>query len=132
MSTFDTSPVSFNVDVVGEVTGTVYSGVFRVKPVLTHSEQLFRDQLMRQFLGPNPKDASGRAISQAGILAEIQIRTVDAPHWWKDSNNGLSLFDELIIAKIYDCIVEVENKWKESIKSAAVKAKEALIELGSK
>ncbi len=125
---FDTSPVSVSVDEVGDVTGTKFEGVFRFKPILTHAEQLMRDQIMRDLLGPTPKEASLRAVSQAGIIAEIKIRTVESPSWWKDSRDGLALYDESIIAVIYDRIMEVESKWKEDVKKKAADAKVKLTE----
>lgn len=129
---FDVSPVSFMIDVLGEVTGHRYEGTFKVKPILSHAEQLSRDIAMRDLLGPKPGDASGRATSQAVILAEIRIRSVEAPSWWKDSRDGLNLFDEVVLATLFDKIQEIEAKWKEDVKKKAEDVKVKLAELSSK
>ncbi len=129
---FDTSPVSFMVDVEGDVTGHRYDGTFKIKPILTHAEQLMRDIIMRDLLGPNPKDGSIRAVSQAGIIAEIRVRCVETPSWWKDARDGLSLYDENVIATIYDKCLEIDAKWKEDVKSKSDKAKVDLAEIAKK
>ncbi len=129
---FDVSPVSFAVEIEGDVTGHRYEGMFKTKPILTHSEQLARDIIMRDLLGPNPKDGSIRAVSQAGIIAEIRIRCVETPSWWKDNGNGLGLYDENVIATVYDKIQEIDTKWKAEVKAKADKAKADLKDLAAK
>ncbi len=129
---YDVSPVSFMVDVIGDVTGHKWEGNFQAKPVLTHSEQLLRDQIMRDLLGVNPKDASPRAVSQSGIIAEIRVRCTVTPSWWKDANNGLSLYDENILAVIFDKCLEIDQKWKDDIRIRAEKAKKDLAEAATK
>lgn len=122
----DVQPVPFTIRVVGETTGEEYFGNFKVKPVLHQADQLARDALTRDFLGQNPKDASPRAVSQAVILAEIQIRSVETPNFWRESKNGLTLFDESVMSAIYDKIMEVEKNWREEVKKKADEARAAL------
>ncbi len=129
---FDTSPVSFQLEIEGDVTGHRYEGMFKTRPILTHSEQLTRDIIMRDLLGPNPKDGSLRAVSQAGIIAEIRVRCVETPSWWKDSREGLGLYDENVLGTIYDKILEIDAKWKSDVKAKAEKAKTDLVELAKK
>lgn len=126
---FDTSPVSFMIDIEGDVTGHRYDGTFKTKPILTHAEQLSRDIVMRDLLGPNPKDSSIRAVSQAGIIAEIRVRCVETPSWWKDARDGLGLYDENVLATVFDKIQEIDVKWKADIKTKAEEAKQKLVEM---
>jgi len=129
---FDTSPVSFMIDVDGDVTGHRYDGTFKVKPILTHAEQLMRDIAMRDLLGPNPKDSSIRAVSQAGIIAEIRVRSVETPSWWKDARDGLGLYDENVLATVFDKIQEIDAKWKSDVKARAEEAKQKLVDIAAK
>jgi hypothetical protein len=119
-------PVSFSINVIGETTGFEYLGQFRVKPVLTQGEQLVRDAAMRELLGSAAKEASGRAVSQALLISEIRIRSIETPTWWTESRAGLGLLDESPLGVIYDKIQEVETNWKKDVKAKADAAREAL------
>jgi hypothetical protein len=123
---FSVEPVSFNINVVGTTTGTEYLGTFKVYPILSTAQQLARDAIMRDLLGPNCKDASARAQSQAFVTAEIRIRSVEVPTFWTESKAGMNLFDEEVASTIFDKIQEVEVKWREDIKKKADAARDAL------
>ena len=129
---FDTSHISFMIDLEGDVTGHRYEGTFKSKPILTHAEQLARDIVTRDLLGPNPKDGSIRAVSQASIIAEIRVRCVATPSGWKDARDGLGLYDENVIAVVYDKILEIDAKWKADVKAKAEEAKVKLADVASK
>jgi hypothetical protein len=129
---FEISPVTFTISVIGDVSGEKYEGSFKTKPVLTHAEQLGRDAIMRDLLGPNPLQAQNRPTSQAGILAECRVRLLDSPAFWKDSGGGLNLYDENVIVAVYDRILEIEEKFKKDIKDRAEKAKQSLTEIAPK
>ena len=115
----DVQPESFSVDIIGDATGEQYKGVFKVKPILTQNEQLARDELARTMLGLKSQEASPRANSQAYILAEIRIRTVDMPAFWKECKEGGTLLDENVMGRIYDKIQETEALWREKKKTEA-------------
>jgi len=126
MSFPDPQPVSFVLKVVGETTGYEYIGTFKVKPILTQHDQLQRDTLMRDLLGSKAADASPRAVSQALLLAEIQVRATETPEFWKESRNGLALYDEAVMAQVYDKIQEIEKDFRAEIKKKADAAREDL------
>jgi hypothetical protein len=112
----DVNPVSFSIKVIGETTGEEYVGSWKVKPILSTDDQLTRDQIMRDRLGGTTAGATPRAISQALILAEIQVRCLDVPAFWKESKNGLALYDESVMGHVYDRILEVEKEWRAEAK----------------
>ncbi len=122
----DVTPVTFNIKIVGETTGEEFVGSFKVKPVLHQADQLERDSIMRNLLGAAAAQASPRAVSQALLLAEIQIRALETPNFWKEAKNGLSLFDENVMAHVYDKIQEVEKDWRTAIKKKADAARAEL------
>jgi len=126
----DVEPVTFTVNVVGDTTGQEYVGMFKVKPILRTDEQIARDAVMRDILGPNPQDASPRAKSQAFILAEIRIRVIEAPAFWSGARDGAALYDENVMGKVYDQIQDVEKTWRAEVKKKADAAKDALRQAG--
>ncbi len=97
---------SFSIDVVGEITGTKWAGVFKCKTRLSHRDALKRDQVRRGLLGPNPEAASVRAIDVADILSEASVRLVDFPSWWGASGDGLDLEDDNVLSAVYAKIIE--------------------------
>ncbi len=125
----DVQPVTFNIKIVGETTSQEYVGSFKVRPVLTQAEQLQRDGIMRDLLGGRASEASPRAVSQALLLAEIQVRSLDTPMFWKEAKNGLALFDENVMGTVYDRIQEVEKEWRADMAKKAADAKKALTDM---
>lgn len=122
----DTSPVSFQFKMEGPTTMEEFSGTFKVRPILTQAQQIDRDNLVKELLGGSMKDASGRALSQALLIAETRVRVVDAPGWWKESRGGMDLIDEEILAAVFDKCMETEQKWRQEVKERAEKAKAEL------
>lgn len=119
----DLTPRGVVVRVKGDTTGEEYAGNFKVKPLLSHGEQVGIDALMRDMLGARVSDASRRAYNQANLLAECQMRIIEAPSWWKDSQNGAGLFDDNVLAAVYAAVVKVEEDYKKELKAAAEAAK---------
>jgi hypothetical protein len=107
--------VPFSVDVVGEVSGEQYKGVFKALPVLTHNQQLERDRIRREFLGQMSDAASARAMNQAALLAEIAIRLTEFPTWWADSKGGMELYDDAPVAEIYAGCMKAEQEFKAAV-----------------
>ena len=138
---FTVAAVPFTINVVGEVTGESYVGTFKVKPVLNHNEQLTRDALRREYLsrGPEQEKATVRAQNVAAILAEINVRIAPgtdaaptAPTWWKESDGGLNLYDDDVIAEIQDQISKIDKKFKAEVQEKQRAAKEELEKLAPK
>ena len=115
-------PVEFSVNVVGEVTGETFKGVFKAVPRLSHRDNLRRDQLRRDLLGAKPEDASADATNVSAVFSKIWVHVTEAPSWWKDSKNGLELLDETPVAAVYDNVSRIEREAIEAIqkKSAEV------------
>jgi hypothetical protein len=117
----------FTVDEIGEVSAERFQGKFSLKTVLTHREQLRRDELRRAYLGQFTQSAaSPRAVNQADILSEINVRITDiqkgCPSWWRDHEMGLDLVDDSILVAINNelskGLLEREKLVKEAIEAA--------------
>ncbi len=120
------SSSSFTIKVVGESTGTNWSGVFKTKLRLSHKDQLRRDQLRRELLGDKAEQASGRAQNQAEIFSEIAVHLIDSPQWWKVSDGGLDLEDDVVVKTVYDEILKAKADAAKKLSDAGEAAKAEL------
>lgn len=124
--------VTFTVTCVGSTTGEEFKGIFKCRPILTHAQQLGRDQFRRDLLGVDPDSASPRALNQATLLSEIAARLTDAPSWWKDSRDGRELYDDEPVAAIYSEVIQAENNFRDAIIAKAEKARLDLAKMPNK
>lgn len=114
---------SFTISIVGADTQQAFNGTFKVKALLTRKEQFAADQRRRDILGPNPEAAMPQLIGEAFMLAQLHVRLLEAPDWFKNSNYGLDLLDSNITTEIFEkCMAEVEKKKAEFKASADVAA----------
>jgi hypothetical protein len=117
----------FTVDVVGDSSAEVFKGKFDLKTVLSHGEQLRRDELRRFYLGANNNTTpTPRAASQAEVLAEINSRIngeKGAPSWWAQAQGGLSLVDDNVLRAINDGLDEGLAKRAAAVKEAIAEAR---------
>jgi hypothetical protein len=119
-------PVTFTIQVEGDKTKEMHKGTFKAKPMLTHREELAVDRIRRDLLGAGSNDASGQAAATASILAELSVRLVDVPNWWKTSNGGLDLVDENVVATLYDKVMKIEKEAIDGVKQEGAEAKQEL------
>lgn len=113
----------FDFKFTGGLTGKDYDGQFTVVCVLNmlkkHQLEIEKTRLMADFQNPTP-GLSGLAI----VLANLRVRIVDGPEWWKQSMGGFNIQDEDMLLALYDKVMEAEDKWKESVKNQGKAASE--------
>lgn len=108
----------------GEITGTLWTGEFRVKTYLNYADQLRRDQVRRELLGrEDGNSASPRASSAALVFSELFVRIVNAPSWWNEHENGTLLADDSVVRFIYNKALKAETLWTDARKA---KVKDAI------
>lgn len=109
---------SFDFNHTGFLTGHEYAGTFTVRCVLSiqqkHQIELDKTRLMSDL--KNPTD---RLDGIASAIAELKVRIMEGPAWWKDSNFGFSLIDEDVVAQLYTQCLDMENSWREELKAKA-------------
>ena len=114
---------TFDVDCTGEITGKRYEGTFTVLCSLNigqkHALALEKTRLLGNYSSPTED-----LISLSVILANLRVKIVDGPEWWKQSRGGSSLEDEEVIVTLYEKISEAERTWKETLKQKAQKLQE--------
>jgi hypothetical protein len=110
---------SFALNIIGTDTQQPFTGTFKVKALLTRKEQFLADQYRRDLLGPNPEAAMPQLIGEAFMMAQLKVRLLESPDWFKNSNFGLDLLDSNITPTIFEkCMAEVDKK-KEEFKASA-------------
>lgn len=122
-------PKSFTIDVKGTTTEQSYSGLFKMKPILSHREKLRRDELKRQVLGSNPESATEDSVRTAVIFSKIWIHLTESPAWWREANNGIDLLDEEPVLAVLDKIIELEGEILNKTQKDGEAAKKELTEL---
>ena len=110
----------FDFDAVGLTTGKKYDGQFTVVCILNmarkHALEIEKTRLMADFSNPTET-----LFGLATILANLRVRIVNSPEWWKQSSGGFQLMDEDVLVTLYDKVMEAEAKWREALKAQAVK-----------
>jgi hypothetical protein len=117
---------SFSIAERGDVTGEQFNWSFTAKKMLSLRDRITRDSIRRQLVGERPQDAEPNTVLRAEMLAFLQVSLTETPKAWKDSANGLDLFDDNIVMKVYEETVNGQNKVIEEIEKAGDEAKEKL------
>lgn len=121
-------PKSFSIDIEGSTTKQKYTGVFKVRLLLSHRQKLQKDESRRQLLGTFPDQASVDAMKTAIIFSTIWAHMVEAPSWWKEAANGIDLLDEDPVGMVYDKIISLQEELLGKVEKDGEKAKEAIKE----
>lgn len=122
--------VTFDINEIGEETGTPYTGLFTVKTILTRQDRFGADRERRRILGgDNPDQAMPGLQGEAFMLGQLSVRVVDAPKFWKDSLGGLLLEDGNVIGRVFEIAIAKENERREKLQK---QSGEALTKLAGK
>ena len=113
----------FDFDFTSELTGKKYDGRFTVLCRLDmgqkHRLELEKTRLLGNY--QNPTDGLA-GISM--VLANLRVKIIDAPEWWKQSNGGYLIEDEDALVVLYDKVLTAETEWLEKLKQKTKKAQE--------
>ena len=131
MPEINANQADFTVSATGEVSGRTLSGKFTVKRRLSFKDQLAKDNRRRELLGPAKGEPSASMTALAEVMSELYVRVVDAPSWWKDSDDGLNLEDDAIVGAVYNKTMEIAVESNVTLKAAADKAKADLAKVAS-
>jgi hypothetical protein len=100
--------------------GTVkkYEGTFTVLAHLNvgqkHALALEKTRLLGNYSNPTD-DLAGFAI----VLANLRIKIIDGPEWWKQSQGGLTIEDEDALVALYREVQKAEEEWIKELKKKA-------------
>ena len=122
----NTNSEKFSIDVIGDVTGNTWKGVFQAKIRLGKRDELRQDELRRELLGANPSGATPRAQNIAEVYSFCMAHIMDAPQWWKMNADGLDLEDDNVAGAVYDNIVRLISEADQKLKAQTEAAKAEL------
>ena len=81
--------IKFTFEAKGELTGTLYQGVFQVKPALNLMEYISLNNEQRELLN-HPKEnetIDSESYGAALLLAQLKAHVVSSPNWFTESDN---------------------------------------------
>lgn len=78
-------------------------------------------------MGGAPEGASERARSIAEIFSQLTVRITDAPSWWRNSDNGMDLSDDKVVAEIYEAAIKAEQDEIARVQKTGEDAKKDLV-----
>jgi hypothetical protein len=108
---------------VGEKTKQVYEGQFTVKCILSNQE------IVEVGLRIDTYNRGSKTLPQGvqllnRAMAELEIRTLKSPSWWKDSDAGRDLLDTNLIYELFNKAIDGERIYDERIAEATQSAEE--------
>jgi hypothetical protein len=109
---------TFHFSEKGESTGLKYEGTFKVKCLFTTAEKLDIGLRIDSYNRGSKTVSQGIAILNA-TLAELDVRIIDAPSFWKDCDFGRDLVDTNIIYEVFKKASVSEEDFKTRIQALA-------------
>ena len=99
----------------GKLTRRMYDGEFKVKCLLTVADQrvleIEKSQLTVDLSNPTEN------LSAIGsIVANLRVRVIGSPDWFKQAIRSLDLLDEEVLFEIYSKCIDAESEWLERIR----------------
>lgn len=117
---------SFVISSKGEETKQIWQGRFKVKRILSHADRFEIKRVFREIVGKDILDRNSEDFIKAGMLAEVRVRVLEAPHWFRESNSGMDLVDLSPISDILTKCYEEEANWRtDLIKASEPESEEA-------
>lgn len=117
---------SFSISERGEISGQTFNWSFTAKRMLSIRDRISKDNIRRQIIGDKPEFAEQNTLLRAEMLAALQVSLIETPKAWKDSNNGLDLFDDNILIVLYEKVAAEQNKAQEEAQAAAEESTQKL------
>ena len=100
----------------GDVTFKEYKGSFTVKCVLSMLDkrilEVEKSRIMADISNP-----TNELIALSTIMANLNVRIIESPSWWKEANNGNNIQDENIIVTLFDKVMDQEEEWRKEVKN---------------
>ena len=110
---------SFQLDHVGEVTGRRYEGTFSVKCALNMAEKR-KLEIERSTLSADLTNPTGNLNAISVVVANLRVRVIDAPDWFKQAIASLDLLDEDVLLEIYGKCLDKSEEWLSEVKKKSL------------
>ena len=115
----------------GEVSGRKYEGTFTVRCALSMAEkrslEIEKSALSADLLNP-----TGNLSAISSVVANLRVRIIKSPDWFKQSILSLDLLDEEVYFELYSKCLEEADAWMKEVKAlASPEKKEGNVQVGS-
>jgi len=117
---------TFTITEVGDSTGEKFNWAFTAKKRLSIRDMITKDAQRRFIIGDRPETAGPDTVMRAEMLAYLFVSITESPKAWRDSQNGLDLFDDNVLIKMYETIQETQSKVIQEAQKEAEEAKATL------
>jgi hypothetical protein len=110
---------SFLFNHTGELTGRKYEGTFTVKCVLNMADKR-RLEIEKSSISADLMNPTNNLSAIATVVANLRVRVVNSPDWFKQSIQTLDLLDEDVIFEIYSQCLNKSEEWITEVKKSSV------------
>lgn len=110
---------SFQFEHLGEITGKKYEGTFTVRCILNTAEKRALE-IERSALSADLSNPTGNLSALSTVIANLRVRVINAPDWFKQSIVTLDLLDEEVLFKLYGNALDKEDEWIKEVKGEAL------------
>jgi hypothetical protein len=110
---------SFEINHIGQVTGKKYEGTFTVKCVLNLADKR-KVEIERSSLSADLNNPTESLSAIASIVANLRVRVVDSPDWFKQALVSLDLLDEDVLVEIFSKSLDKSEEWLSEVKTRSV------------
>ena len=105
---------TFTIKSTGDVTKQVFEGEFSSRVMLTVGEKRLLEAEKARYT-TDLKNPTESLIAYSNVLAELKVRIIDAPIWWKESSNGEALMDENVLLDVFNQMSEGDIEWMDQL-----------------
>lgn len=115
---------SFHYKKIGEKTGRVYEGTFTARCVLNMQEKRLLE-IEKSTITADLSNPTGNLSAIAEVVANLRIRLIEAPDWFKQCIRSLDLLDEEVYFEVYGKCLESERQWMDEVKAKSLGEQQA-------
>ena len=106
---------SFYFKHVGELTKREYDGDFKVKCLLSIGDKRILE-IEKSQLTVDLSNPTGNLSAIGTVVANLRVRIIDSPDWFKQNIRSLDLLDEEVFFELYSKCIDAETEWIKSLK----------------
>lgn len=109
----------------GELTGRVYEGDFTVKCVLNLADKRLLE-VEKSSLSLDLTNPSGNLSAISNVVANLRVRCIVYPDWFKQSIATLDILDDELFFEIHGKALECSDEWIKELKGNSAENDESL------
>lgn len=110
---------SFLLNHVGEITGRKYEGTFTVKCILNVADKR-RLEIEKSAISADLLNPTDNLSAISIVVANLRVRVINAPDWFKQSIQTLDFIDEDVMFEIYSLSLKKAEEWIKEVKKTSV------------